>query len=140
MLNDNLIAVPGFNGAEEPITPQSAYGDFARTAFRPRIGASTRKPRPPPSPVLSEAEQINPQKTRRQDFFPPVLLPVRDENAVQHALQLLRDHLALPRSGAIKHQRDCAFVIGRLHSRACERSVEENFLSIPVNVHPTQPV
>src|SRR5262245_44171058 len=84
MIKDNLIAVPGFECAEEPIFSKAADNDFARTAFRPGIGVSTRKPRPPPTPVLSEIEQINSQKTRRQDFFPPILLPVRDENAVQH--------------------------------------------------------
>src|SRR5262245_3489174 len=124
MINDNLIAVPGFNSAEEPVLPQYPYGDFARTTSRPRIGASTREPHSPPTPVLSEVEKINPQETRSQDFFPPVPVPIGCRDPVQHTLQFIRYHLPLPRPRTVKHQRDCASVIGRFHGRAGERGVE----------------
>src|SRR5207249_5661605 len=99
-VHDDLVAVPGLDSAKESIFPQSAHGNLARAASRPRIGVSIYDSCARPPFVFPAAEQVNSQETRRQDIFSAILVPIRDKDPVQYTLKLLRADLSFPRSRA----------------------------------------
>ena len=73
-----------------------------------------------------EVKQVDALETGGQDLIPPVSVPIRDVDSVDHAAVFGADHLPFPLAGLVVHERGLIAIVGRGGFRSGQRSVDHH--------------